>query len=222
MDKGYESIEICQSCGGACCKNNGCSLAPEDMLREMAAWQNNRNNEKMPDGGKGNGNGQTAKMDLRHLEEWLQQSDCAIDSFTGAEGLCYYIRMRHKCFTFIGVDAMGECIALTDRGCSLPYERRPQGGRFLEGRPDRHCEQHYSREQMEADWGPYQQILREIWDRWHDRLTQEGVFDRCEEAYMRYQMGKRQGGKGGRQEDEKQDKVGDTDAVDGSFAGGMR
>lgn len=190
MNKGYESTETCKSCGGVCCKNNGCSLAPEDMLREMAAWQNDENNEKVSE--RRNDTRQTTKIDSQYLEEWLQQSDCAIDSFTGAKGLCYYIRMRHKCFTFIGVDAMGECIALTDWGCRLPYERRPQGGRFLEGRPDRHCEQHYTREQMEADWEPYQQMLREIWDRWHDRLEQEGVFDRCEEAYMRYQKEKRQ------------------------------
>lgn len=182
MDKGYESTEICKDCGGACCKTNGCSLAPEDMLREMEIWRTK---------GEYNTN-QCAKMDLRQLEQWLQQSDCAIDSFTGETGLCYYIRMRHKCFTFIGVDAMGECIALTDQGCSLPYARRPQGGRYLEGRRDRHCQQHYTQEQMEADWKPYQQQLREIWDKWYDRLNQEGVFDRCEEAYMRYQMERRQ------------------------------
>lgn len=189
MDRGYESAEICKGCGGACCKANGCSLAPEDMLRELAIWQGEREDEKVPD--EERNKGQPAEMDLRHLEEWLRQSDCAIDSFTGAAGLCYYIRMRHKCFTFIGVDAMGECIALTNRGCGLHYARRPKGGRYLEGRPDGHCQQHYTREQMEEDWGPYQQMLREIWDRWHDRLDQEGVFDRCEEAYMRYQMEKR-------------------------------
>lgn len=189
MDKGYESAEICKGCGGACCRANGCSLAPEDMLRELAMWQEEQDDEKMLD--EERNIRQPVEIDLRHLEEWLQQSDCAIDSFTGEAGLCYYIRMRHKCFSFIGVDAMGECIALTDRGCGLPYARRPKGGRYLEGRQDGHCQQHYTREQMEEDWGPYQQMLREIWDRWHELLEREGVFDRCEEAYMRYQMEKR-------------------------------
>lgn len=172
-EKGYESEEICRACGGVCCKSNGCSLSPEDMLRELTAYS-------------------AGEAELSQIEEWLQQSECAIDSFTGKKGLCYYVRMRHKCFTFIGVDAMGECIALTERGCCLPYDRRPRGGRYLEGRSDRHCRQHYTREQMEEDWEPYQQLLGDIWNRWHDRLEREGVFERCEEAYMRYQMEKRQ------------------------------
>jgi len=185
MDQGYKSAEICKDCGGACCRAMGCSLAPEDMWRELEAWQTGREEGREPEGE--NHTGQGVKTDLRQLEEWLRQSDCAIDSFTGEAGLCYYIRMRHKCFTFIGVDAMGECVALTDQGCGLPYARRPQGGRYLEGRQDRHCLQHYTREQMEMDWMPYQRQLREIWDKWHDCLEREGVFERCEEAYMRYQ-----------------------------------
>lgn len=187
MDKGYESTELCAACGGACCKANGCSLAPEDMLRELEIWRAGMEPGREED------TENPGTVDMGKLEAWLLESDCAVDSFTGQEGLCYYIRMRHKCFTFIGVDAMGECVALTDRGCSLPYERRPKGGRCLEGRQDRHCRQHYTQVQMEADWRPYQRQLREIWDRWHDRLKEEGVFDRCEEDYMRFQRVKRQG-----------------------------
>lgn len=194
MDNGYESAEVCRVCGGACCKANGCSLAPEDMLRELAEWK-----AKQEDGGETRKDRdavlekqQSGLPQRTWLERWLQASQCAIDSFTGQSGPCYYIRMRHKCFTFIGVDAMGECIALTDRGCSLSYERRPRGGRYLEGRQDRRCLQHYTREQMETDWSPYQQLLSEIWDRWHDRLEREGVFDRCEEEYMRWQRERRQ------------------------------
>lgn len=179
VENGYESAEVCRRCGGACCRSNGCSLSPEDMLRELAAYREGEIGESV-------------------TEEWLRQSDCAIDSFTGRNGPCYFLRMRHKCFTFIGVDAMGECVALTEQGCSLPYGRRPKGGRFLEGCPDGHCRQHYTREQMEEDWRPYQQLLGTIWNRWHDRLEQEGVFDRCEEAYMCYQREKRQREGGGK------------------------
>ncbi len=187
MEKGYEDTEVCKVCGGACCKSNGCSLSPEDMLRELAGWKDGQAERKTDD---------EESIGVQ-IEKWLQDSHCAIDSFTIEKGRCYYIRMRHKCFTFIGVDAMGECIALTDQGCSLPFERRPKGGRYLEGRQNRHCLQHYTREQMIADWKPYQQILQKIWSTWYDRLEQEGIFDRCEEDYMRYQMEKRQQEKAG-------------------------
>lgn len=196
MDKGYESAELCRSCGGACCKANGCSLSPEDMLRELARAAFEERDER--EGVRRDCSKQSSGKDRdglpsgSELESWLRNSQCAIDSFTGKAGPCYYIRMRHKCFTFIGVDAMGECVAFTENGCALPYERRPKGGRYLEGRRDRHCLQHYTREEMEQDWKPYQLLLKEIWCRWHDRLENEGVFQRCEEEYMRWQREKRQ------------------------------
>lgn len=182
VENGYEAADICAVCRGACCKANGCSLSPEDMLRELAEWK----------AGQADWDDDSAESMGRQIERWLQESHCAIDSFAAEKGRCYYIRMRHKCFTFIGVDAMGECVALTDQGCSLPFAKRPKGGRYLEGKQDRHCRQHYTREQMIADWKPYQQILQEIWNTWHDRLAQEGIFDRCEEDYMRYQRERRQ------------------------------
>lgn len=192
MDKGYESEELCRACGGACCKANGCSLAPEDMLRELALRRMEEDRDE-PNGAEQNSAIRQERLpDSVELESWLRDSRCAIDSFTGQAGQCYYIRMRHKCFTFIGVDAMGECVALTENGCSLPYARRPRGGRYLEGRQDRRCLQHYTRGQMEEDWEPYQPLLKEIWDRWHDRLENEGVFEQCEEEYMRWQREKRQ------------------------------
>lgn len=192
MDKGYESEELCRACGGACCKANGCSLAPEDMLRELALRRMEEERDEPNGAEQDNAKRQEGLPGSAELESWLRDSRCAIDSFTGQAGQCYYIRMRHKCFTFIGVDAMGECVALTENGCSLPYARRPRGGRYLEGRQDRRCLQHYTREQMEEDWEPYQPLLKEIWDRWHDRLENEGVFERCEEEYMRWQREKRQ------------------------------
>lgn len=191
MDEGYVSEEICRTCGGVCCKAKGCSLSPEDMLRELAR-RAGEERELRNGAEQDSGDGRDRLPDISELESWLQESQCAIDHFSGQTGPYYYIRMGHKCFTFIGVDAMGECIALTEKGCGLPYERRPKGGRYLEGRQDRHCQQHYTREQMEEDWKPYQALLKEIWDRWYLRLEDEGVFERCEEEYMQWQRKTRQ------------------------------
>lgn len=108
----------------------------------------------------------------------------AIDYFNMGGKPVFYLRMRHKCHTFIGVDAMGECIALSEDGCRLEEDQRPKGGRFLESSPDGHCVQHYTREMMESDWKPYQKILSSIWEEYESRFQKDGTFDRCEEAYF--------------------------------------
>ncbi len=169
MAEGFSSDEICGRCQGRCCKTMGCSLEPADMLKSLADKAATQEN----------------------IEDLLQNGNFAIDSFQVRGNAFYYLRMKHKCFTFIGIDAMGECIALTDRGCSLAFADRPKGGRMLEGREDGGCIQHYTQEMMIADWKIYQDILKSIWNRWHDKFEKEGIFDRCEDEYMQYQMKKR-------------------------------
>ena len=169
MAEGFSNNDICVSCQGRCCKTMGCSLEPEDMLKALkgkAATQEN-------------------------VEYLLQNGRFAIDSFQIGGRAFYYLRMKHKCFTFIGVDAMGECSALTDEGCSFAFEDRPKGGRMLEAKKDGGCTQHYTQEMMIADWEPWQEILGATWMAWHDRFEKDGVFDQCEEDYMQYQMHKR-------------------------------
>ena len=169
MAEGFSSERICMQCRGRCCKTLGCSLEPLDMLKALgnrtATWEN--------------------------VEDLLQNGKFAIDSFQFKGCVFYHLRMKHKCFTFIGIDAMGECIALTEQGCNIAFEDRPKGGRMLEGREDGGCIQHYTQEMMITDWEPYQDMLKKIWNRWHDKFEEEGIFDRCEEEYMQYQMKKR-------------------------------
>lgn len=38
----YESSNLCAACGGACCKSKGCSLSPEDMIREIEQKEHTR------------------------------------------------------------------------------------------------------------------------------------------------------------------------------------
>ena len=165
----YPPLSVCSECKGQCCKSLGCSLSPEDLLKTMGS--------------------KTYSLNL--ILEILQNNHFAIDSFSHLGKPFYFLRMQHKCFTFIGVDAMGECIALSDRGCLLTYNDRPKGGKYLEAREDRQCLQHYTREEMISDWLPYQPVLSSIWDEYYHRFTEDGTFDACEEAYMKYQMSKR-------------------------------
>lgn len=166
--------EICKECKGNCCKSTGCSLSPEDMIREI------RNKSE------------GAELSTEAIENWLKDSNCALDSFGYPGGRLFYVRMRHKCFTFIGIDAMGECAALTDTGCLLTYEERPKGGRMLIASEDHHCRQNYTREMMVSDWLPYQDRLKQIWEKWYEQFTKDGTFDRCEEEYMKFQRARRE------------------------------
>ena len=100
--------------------------------------------------------------------------------------------MRHKCYTFIGIDAMGECISLSDNGCMLSYEERPTGGRMLKSSPTLSCEQTYTGEMMKKDWEPYQDILKEIWTKYEAIFKEDGTFDKCDDAYFEYIRNKSQ------------------------------
>lgn len=161
----YPPGEECAQCGGRCCKEHGCVLAPEDLLRALAG--------KEPDA-----------ESLSALLQDGKKGMYAIEYLSAPQGVFFYVRMRHKCYTFIGVDAMGECVALGDNGCLLPMEERPKGGRMLKSSPDRRCVQYYTVEQMYADWQPYQELLGRLYREWHARMTKDGTFDRCDEAYF--------------------------------------
>lgn len=172
--EGYKPGDECRRCGGQCCKSKGCSLAPEDMLRVMQEAGYTEVNEDS-------------------LYAFLSQAEnlYAIDRFSGAEGMVYFLRMRHKCFTFVGVDAFGECIALGANGCQLSFEERPKGGRFLESRPDRRCVERYDGQQMEEDWKPYTACLRAVFQKYDAIFEADGTYDRCEEENRKRVMGMR-------------------------------
>ncbi|MCR5742997.1 MAG: hypothetical protein K6F92_04600 [Lachnospiraceae bacterium] len=169
----YEPGQECALCKGRCCKECGCTLSPADMLRSLEGTAPDREN----------------------ILRMLQAPDglYAIDSFSARHGRTYFLRMKHKCYTFIGVDAIGECIALTDSGCSLSFSERPLGGRSLKSSPDMHCTQEYTRELITQDWEPYQEALRSIYVEFEEKLTQDGTFDKCDEEYYRWLRGKREG-----------------------------
>lgn len=174
--EGYEPGRECAECKGKCCKDRGCSLAPEDLQRALQDGKEQA--------------GQLREQILNLLTD--AQGLYAIDYFSRPEGVCFYLRMRHKCYTFIGVDAMGECIALTKEGCGLSPEDRPKGGRYLESRADRACIQHYEKEQMCRDWEPYQETLRSIWKEYYPKMKEDGTFDRCDEAYFAWMKAERE------------------------------
>lgn len=183
---GFMPGEECQKCRGKCCREHGCSLSPKDMEQALIRAGFTIQIPRMDD--------EELNMAILSLLQKESGKDLyAIDRFGTAGGSVYYLRMRHKCHTFIGVDAMGECIALTSEGCGLNEEQRPKGGRFLKSSPDGHCMQHYTQEMMENDWRPYQKVLSAIWQKYETLFQNDGTFDRCEEAWFAFMRSERAG-----------------------------
>jgi len=175
---GYKPGEECSLCKGRCCRERGCSLSPQDM------WQALNQRAELLDLGKTEDRAGLKEELLQLLKQ--PEGLYALDFFSEKSGPCYYLRMRHKCYTFIGVDAIGECVALTKSGCGLNEEQRPKGGRYLESKPGGGCVQHYTREQMCEDWAPYTELLKEIWEEYYTQFQQDGTFERCDNAYFEW------------------------------------
>lgn len=223
---GYPPGEECALCGGCCCKEHGCVLAPEDLMRVLsgvtpaaasaepslavhpfaedsagllsaAPAASEAFNAALPAAA---GSAVSAAPLKEHegvrqdvipergaLLALLQDQEkglYAIEYVSTPQGACFYVRMRHKCYTFIGVEAMGECAALCENGCMFSMEERPKGGRMLKSSPDRRCVQHYTARQIAADWEPYQELLSGIYREYAVRMRDDGTFDRCDEDYF--------------------------------------
>ncbi|MBQ8597163.1 MAG: hypothetical protein IJ409_05160 [Lachnospiraceae bacterium] len=181
--EGYAPGTECAECRGKCCRENGCCLSPEDLFRALSKINETINFRRM------------LQRELKeHLLTLLKDEEglYAIDRTVSSKGPFYYLRMRHKCYTFVGVDAMGECVALTDVGCRLSGEERPKGGRFLKSSPDRHCVQMYTMEEMCTDWEPYQKLLSEIYLEYEAIFKEDGTFDKCDQAYFAWMREQRE------------------------------
>lgn len=180
--EGYEPGRECAICRGRCCREKGCSLSPEDMKKELKK----QGDEEIDALSENVLSGRILSM--------LKDPEClyAIDYFSAEDGPCFYLRMRHKCYTFVGIDAIGECIALTEEGCLLSQEKRPKGGRLLESNENMHCVQHYTREMMCKDWRPYQKVLRAIFEEYEKKFQEDGTFEQCDAAYFAWMKSQRE------------------------------
>ena len=181
--EGYKPGKECALCRGRCCREKGCSLSPEDMKKELKKSIRQKDIACLPEN-------ELSERILVMLKD--PEGLYAIDHFSTESGPFFYLRMRHKCYTFVGIDAIGECVALTEEGCTLPEERRPMGGRFLESNEKMQCVQHYTREMMREDWKPYQKILSSIFEEYERKFQEDGTFDRCDASYFDWMKSQRE------------------------------
>lgn len=142
MIKECAGMELCAECGGRCCKSMGCHFSPNDF----------------------------DDLSIESLEKILSEGDVSIDwwegDVTGGNlDKTYFLRMRHVDAKIVDPSWGGRCVALTDSGCRLSFEKRPLGGRALipsKNSNQKDCKQTYSKENCCRDWYPYQYILAKL------------------------------------------------------------
>ena len=104
--------ELCAECGGECCKTCGCHFSPDDF----------------------------PKLTWESLEEEFWKGMITIEYVDGEQVYesfgAYIVRMRNVDGPaieggYFRSQRAAPCIMWTEKGCRLPYEKRPTGGRLL-------------------------------------------------------------------------------------------
>nr|DAU24511.1 MAG TPA: Protein of unknown function (DUF3109) [Caudoviricetes sp.] len=134
--KTFQPTEVCAQCKGDCCKTMGCHYSPTDL----------------------------DDLSFEGLKSEIEKGKISIDWWSGDEHE-YYLRARHVGAPIVDPSWGGRCINLTETGCSLPWEKRPLGGRALkpkENSGNRKCRTFYSKEQSKNDWKPYSNVLKQL------------------------------------------------------------
>ena len=104
----YKATEECTKCKGGCCKSMGCHFSPTDF----------------------------SEITFEALKNEIEKGFISIDWWEEDEPQ-YYLRMRHKNAPIVDPSWGGICMLLTDKGCPLPFEKRPLGARALKPREDK-------------------------------------------------------------------------------------
>lgn len=130
----FKPTDACTKCKGRCCKNMGCHFAPSDF----------------------------EEMSYEYLKKKIEETGyISIDWWENDEPQ-YYLRMRHKGAPIVDPSWGGECMLLTETGCSLSFEARPLGATSLEPKCDGKCVVHYSKYECKEDWLKYDDILKQL------------------------------------------------------------
>ena len=131
----YVNDEICETCGGKCCKDLPGGAHPEDF-------------------------GMKPGDHLAPVVALLKSGDWSFDCWENYIGCRdgWYLRPATKERQGQWFDRSwgGECVFLDDGGCSLDEDKRPYGCRHLEPRVDLNCIPHAGGKKDCADaWAPW-------------------------------------------------------------------
>lgn len=126
---------ICKECKGKCCRFYGCHYSPKDF----------------------------EDISFESIKKEIEKGKISIDWWE-AEPREYFLRCRHVGEPVVCGSWGGVCVNLTDAGCSLPWEKRPLGGKALKPGVTLKdaCITSYGKEDCKNDWKKYDSVLREL------------------------------------------------------------
>ena len=148
MKKNFLNEDLCEMCGGVCCKNMPGACLPEDFGEPL----------------------------LENLKKAFATGNYAVDWWEGdptggkREDIDrgYFVRPKIK-----GVSKTydpsygGECIFLGENGCKLKPQERPYGCRMLETKSVGDCTVHAEKDKIAVEWIPFHSIIHsstgEVW-----------------------------------------------------------
>ena len=141
--------ELCEKCGGKCCKYCGCHFSPHDF-KEITYESLKREIKK-------------GYISI----EWV-----ALNSWNEGRGGVYILRIRNKGKAIVDNDLeRNPCILLTEHGCKLDYASRPLGGKLLipyvrkeayNNNETLLCYSEYDIDACVMEWKEYQHILEQL------------------------------------------------------------
>lgn len=163
-----ENYEGCKKCGGRCCMNMGCEIFPQDVKK----WFNTTIITKeiifkmlntgmvQVDWWEGD-----VRDEFNYPYEAFEEMECMDKT--------YYLHMRNRRdYVIAGSWCGGVCKALTPYGCSIPWDKRPTGGKALIpspiGNPRECVEAEVSKAECCLAWIPYQDIFQEVVSEYKD------------------------------------------------------
>lgn len=154
-DNSKVNTNLCEKCGGSCCKNMGCHISPFD-LKEIS---------------------------VESIINLIEESNCiSIDWWEGnpiteenTGERAFYLRIRNENSVIIDPSYGGKCSILTDNGCPLSFEYRPKGAReLIPNINNKCCRDGYSKRQCAIDWYSYKDIMEQVYDHFHDYYEEKG------------------------------------------------
>ena len=141
---GYQPSSFCASCS-ACCENMGCEYSPGDF--KIITFESLRKH---------------IERGFTSIDWWEgdpRKNKCEFDR-------TYFLRARNKNADIVDSSWGGICSLLSETGCTLSFNDRPKGGRFLKPKKldNESCYCEYTKLLCCLDWIPYQEILQQLFE----------------------------------------------------------